>query len=248
MDKSEYLRLLSEASINDSSKFRAVPLERPSGKGRPPTYYHPLLQKEKELESIIRRILPQPISRLAHLYSLPKTHKDRLAMRHILSATQTYNYALAKWLDTKLKPLSLNRYTVTDMFEFANEIRNLEIANGDILVSYDVSSLFTNVLLDETIQLLANRALANNWFNTTYDLNLTKTDLVDLLSVATKGQLFQVSGALYEQTDGVAMGSPLGPLLANVFMSHIEESLEREDKLPAFYRRYVDDTLTICPI
>ena len=49
------------------------------------------------------------------------------------------------------------------------------------------------------------------------------------------------------QTDGVAMGSPLGPLLANVFMSHIEENLEREDKLPSFYRRYVDDTLTIMP-
>ena len=64
----------------------------------------------------------------------------------------------------------------------------------------------------------------NNWFNTTYDLNLTKTDLVDLLSVATKGQLFQ-----YGQTDGVVMGFPLRPLLANVFMSHIEEDLERED-------------------
>ena len=43
------------------------------------------------------------------------------------------------------------------------------------------------------------------------------------------------------------MGSPLGPLLANVFMSHIEEKLEREGKLPSFYRRYVDDTLTIMP-
>ena len=112
------------------------------------------------------------------------------------------------------------------------------------LVSY-VSSLFTNVPLTETIQLLANRAFTNNWFNTTYDLNLTKTDLVNLLSVATKGELFQFNGALYEQTDGVAMGSPLGPLLANVFMSHVEEKLEREDKLLSFYRRYFDDTLII---
>ena len=70
---------------------------------------------------------------------------------------------------------------------------------------------------------------------------------MDLLSVPTKGQLFQFNGALYEQTDGVAMGSPLGPLLANVFMSHIEETLEREDKRPSFYRRYVDDTPTIKP-
>ena len=98
----------------------------------------------------------------------------------------------------------------------------------DILVLYDVSSLFTNVPLDETIQLRANRAFTNNWLNTTYDWNLTKTDLVDLLSVATKGQLFQLNGALYEQTDGVAMGSPLGHELANVFMSHIEENLQQE--------------------
>ena len=156
---------------------------------------------------------------------------------------------MAKWLDSKLKPLdpSLNRYTVTDIFDFANEIRNLEIANREILVSYYVSTLFTNVPLDKTIQLLANRAFANNWFNTKHDLNLTKTDLVDLLSVATKGQLFQFNRDLYEQTDGVAMGSPLGPLLVNVFMSHIEENLERDGKFPSFYRRYVDDTLTIMP-
>ena len=43
------------------------------------------------------------------------------------------------------------------------------------------------------------------------------------------------------------MGSPLGPLLANVFMSSIEENLEREGKFPSFYRRYVDDTLAIMP-
>ena len=85
-----------------------------------------------------------------HLYCLPKTHKERFAIRSILSATQTYNYALAKWLDVKLKPLPFNRYTVTDIFEFANKTRELEIANDDIMVSYDVSSLFTNVLLDDT--------------------------------------------------------------------------------------------------
>ena len=208
----------------------------------------PLLQKEKILDSLVRRILPKTIadsaspsgSRLAHLYGLPKTHKEQLAMRPILSATDTYNYPLAKWFDEKLKPLSLNQYTVTDIFDFTNEIHELKINKGEILVSYDVSSLFTNVPLDETIEILVNRALTNNSFNTTHNLALTRTDLVDLLSVATKGQLFQFDGALYEQTDGVAMGSPLGPLLANVFMSSIEDTLKRQGN-----RRYVDDTLTV---
>ena len=63
-----------------------------------------------------------------------------------------------------------------------------------------------NVPLDETIEVLANGAFTNNWFNTAYGLNLTKIDLVDLLSVATKEQLFQFNGALYELTDGVVIG------------------------------------------
>ena len=100
MDKSEYVRLLKEASINDETKLVDISLDRPNTKGRPPKHYHPLLQKEKELASIVRRILPKSIadslvqkgSRLAHLYGLPKTHKKKLAaMRPILSATGTYN-------------------------------------------------------------------------------------------------------------------------------------------------------------
>ena len=112
MDKSDYVRLLCEASINDQTKFTPVGLERLMTRGRSPKYYHPLFEKEKHLESAVRRILHKEIayslckkgSRLAHLYGLPKTHKERLAMRPILSATDmyTYNYVLTKWLDELL--------------------------------------------------------------------------------------------------------------------------------------------------
>ena len=60
-----------------------------------------------------------------------------------------------------------------------------------------------------------------------------------------KDQIFIFNGQLYEQTDGVVMGSPLGPLLASVFMCSIEERLEQEGKMPTYYRRFVDDTLTV---
>ena len=43
------------------------------------------------------------------------------------------------------------------------------------------------------------------------------------------------------------MGSPLGPLMANVFLYSIEEQLDRNNKLPSFYKRYVDDTLATMP-
>ena len=43
------------------------------------------------------------------------------------------------------------------------------------------------------------------------------------------------------------MGSPVGPLLANFFMCHIKDILQVNGKLPAYYERYVDDTLTTLP-
>ena len=222
-------------------------MERPNSRGRPPKHYHPLLEKEKLVGNVIRKILPKPVadtlcptgSRLAHLYGLPKTHKPTLSMRPILSATKTYNYDLAKWLEGKLKPLSINEHTITDTFKFAEEVRNTSFNDNDIIVSYDVTSLFTNVPLDETISLLAEKAFTNNWFNATYNL-----DLIELLNIATKDQLFQFNGELYEQSEGVAMGSPLGPLMANTFMCSLEEQLKLRNKLPSYYRRYVDDTLT----
>ena len=129
--KSDYVSLLGQASINDTSKFAPVSLHRPKMKGRPLKHYHPLLQKEKHLDSVVPKILPKEIANsvcqkgscLAHLYGLPKTHKEKLSMRPILSATGTYNYALAKWLDEKLKPLSVNRYTISDTFAFQKRFK-----------------------------------------------------------------------------------------------------------------------------
>ena len=165
-------------------------------------------------------------------------------MRPILSAVGTYNYKLAQWLDIALKPLSVNKSTNSDPLKFEKKIRQTNIIADEILVSYDVSSLSTNVPVDETIQLLADKAFKNNWFNEKNKLNIKKTDLIKLLTLATKHRLFQFNGKLYEQVDGVAMGPPLGPLMANAFMCSLEENLSKSKNLPSFYNRYVDDTLT----
>jgi len=65
--------------------------------------------------------------------------------------------------------------------------------------------------------------------------------------MATTNQFFQFNGQLYQKTDGVAMGSPLVPLMDNVFMCHLEETLTRDGLMPQLYKRYVDDTLARMP-
>ena len=74
---------------------------------------------------------------------------------------------------------------------------------------------------------------------------LTSEDLfVKLMKKATMDVEFRFAGTMYRQTDGVAMGSPLGPVLANIFMGYCEQQIPRSN-LPLFYRRYVDDTFAV---
>ena len=75
---------------------------------------------------------------------------------------------------------------------------------------------------------------------------LKKDELKELLELCTKKMHFTFDGRTYQQTDGVCMGSPLGPVLANVFMVHLEETIvpTLQEHMPT-WRRYVDDTFTI---
>ncbi len=56
MDKLDYTRLLKEASINDNTKFTYRSKDRPISRGRPPKHYHPLLKKERHLETAVCRL------------------------------------------------------------------------------------------------------------------------------------------------------------------------------------------------
>ena len=76
---------------------------------------------------------------------------------------------------------------------------------------------------------------------------LSKSELRSLFTVATAQTHFLFDGSLYDQIDGVAMGSPLAPVLANLFMGHHEKLwLENfQGSKILFYRRYVDDTFCL---
>ena len=65
-----------------------------------------------------------------------------------------------------------------------------------------------------------------------------------MFNFALKENHFLFGDKVYNQIDGVAMGSPLGPVMANIFMSHLENRALHtyNGPLPTLYRRYADDT------
>ena len=114
------------------------------------------------------------------------------------------------------------------------------------MVSFDVESLFTNVPLDYAI----NFTLERIYKNKELDILILENDLKKLLELcynSTKDNIFLFNGILYQQVDVVAMGRPLGLLLANIFMSHVEKFLFNSDLKQEinFWVRYVDDVFVI---
>ena len=158
----------------------------------------------------------------------------------------TYNYNLAKYLCNLLSPHRPEQYCTKDTFKFVEELKVEELKRVSLvdkfLASFDMINLFTNIPLSVTIKLAVDLVKTSQ-----PDLNISKKDLTSLLKFATCETHFLFKGKFHDQTDGVAMRSPLAPVLANLFMGHYEnEWLNNYDGVsPSYYTRYVDDIFSV---
>ena len=132
-------------------------------------------------------------------------------------------------------------YTVKNSKEFIEKFKNVvPLDSNSKLASSDMSSLFTSVPLDFTIDVILRRIYMEKEILT----NITLNELKELLLLCTKSVHFPLNGQFYLQKHGIAKGSPLGPVIASIFIVELERSL-----LPklSFYmiswKRYVDDTI-----
>ena len=178
------------------------------------------------------------------LYGLPKTHKDNIPMRPILSAINTFNYKLAKFLCPILQPIASNQHTIPSTQAFAKEIQTMHFNHPIYLASFDITSLYTNIPVDETIEIALDSLCDHN----DKFVNLDRKELKTLLQLATKDNIFYFNETLYKQVDGCAMGSPLSGTIANVFMCHHEVNwLESCPPIfrPVMYKRYADDSFLV---
>ena len=218
MNKDEYVRKV-ENILNDTSKFKII-------KDSAFTY---ITKLEDKLSRLLRKLLKLKAitddtfnllftsgSSPGILYGLPKTHKPDVPIRPILSTIGTFNYKLANFFVPILQPLTSNQYTMKNSYSFVEEARTLDVSNK-IMASFDVKSLFTNIPLDETINIICESMFKDK--NT--HCNLSKEQFTSLLQLAVKDSPFLFNKCLYVQTDGIAMGSCLGPSLANIFLCHM---------------------------
>ena len=114
-----------------------------------------------------------------------------------------------------------SHHHITSTQDFVEQARHIKLEPGECLSSYDVSALFTSVPVDPALNIikdlldkdttLKERTCYGSW------------NIILLLEFCLKNTYFSFQGQFYEQVEGAAMGSPVSPIVANLYMEYLEQ-------------------------
>ncbi|CAG4951018.1 unnamed protein product [Parnassius apollo] len=225
MDTSEYnfkiLQLLS-----DESTYKKVKTDPTTNTLKSTS---DLIKKHSEKLNLDVNSLIPSCTKPPRLYGLPKIHKPNAPLRPIVSQIDSPTYKLAQRLAKVLLPLrGHTRAHTKDSYHFVSEIKDLHLADNETMVSFDVQSLFTCLPIEDCISIVTRKLEYNN---------MLAEYAVLLKHCLTSGYLLWKE-EFYKQVDGVAMGSPVSPIVADIFTEDFEEkALLTAPVNPRFYKR-----------
>ena len=239
LDKSKYNAKI-EHILNDSSKFEALSA-------------NPITRLKTRVNSLIHSANRAsgtktftPITgdyKPGYIYGQVKTHKPGNPLRPIIAQIPTPTYSTAKTLNTMITPFLPAKYQLNSTDNFLQILR--AINPQGILASLDVESLFTNVPVLETIDIICNCIYRNSELP---PLSVPENILRELLKICTTECPFQnTNGQIFIQKDGVSMGSPLGVSFANFYMTNLENKVfhDQPELKPTIFARYIDDCFLV---
>lgn len=184
-------------------------------------------------------------------YLLPKVHKERTKWpnpkmpegRPIVSDCGSETYNIGQFIDYFLKPFATNHASyVKDSFEFVSKIRSLKVPKDCIIVTGDVTALYTNMNIDRSVEAV------RNVFKLFPSPHRPDEAILKLLNLVLTRNEFEFNGQLYQQICGTAMGKHFAPNLANIYLLEFDYYAKQGFKIkPLIYLRFIDDIFIIWP-
>ena len=176
-----------------------------------------------ELDLVIYKNLNLSHTKPPYLYGLPKVHTQNIPLRPVVCTVGSRTYALAKHLAWLISPLAGNTSShVRNSVHFIELIRELPLTDQDMMVSFDVSSLLTNVPIDEALNIVQQKSEGDSSLpNRT---NLTVSSIMALFRLCLQTTYFEYRQNLYQQEQGAEMVPPLSPIVANLYMEFLRSS------------------------
>ena len=155
-------------------------------------------------------------------YGLPKIHKPDTPLRPIVSSCGSVTYGVAKELAKILKPLvGKSPHHINSTQDFVEQVKHITLGPGECLSSYDVSALFTLVPVDPALNIIKD--LLEKDHTLKKRTVLAVNDIILLLEFCLKNTYFSFQGQFCEQVEGAAMGSPVSPIVANLYMEYLDQ-------------------------
>lgn len=193
--------------------------------------------------SFLRPLLAEPYVFPA-IYGCPKIHKADVPVRPIISAVNMIGDELSKWTLKKLQTIAsrFEQYNVKNTISMIPDLRSFKLEEEHVLCSLDYESMYTNIDLDETLNIIAE-----NFDAIESSTCMPKWCFIRCVSFYTTSTTFFVyEDHVYKQIRGLAMGNCLAQVLAeirtNVALIRVLKRWKAND-ISIMYK-YVDDILT----
>ena len=155
------------------------------------------------------------------VYGIPKIHKLDTSLGPILSSHGSVTYEVAKLLTEIPKPLiGKSLHHVHSTLDFHEQANKVTLMPGECLSSYNVTALFTSVPADPSLGIIKDLLEKDSTLKERTVL-LVK-DIIVLLEFCLKNTYFSFKVQYYEKVEGVAIGSSVSPIVANLYMEYFE--------------------------
>ena len=140
--------------------------------------------------------------------------------------------------------MGCSQHHVHNSTQFADEIKNIKLEEGECITSYDVTALFTPIPVPSALDIIRRKLEQDADLSTR--TSMTADNILELLGFCLNNTYVVFQEVFYEQTKGAAMGSPIRPIVANIFMEAFENRAITTALHPLrIWKRYLDDTFVL---
>ena len=221
IDKKDYIQKMNQL-LEDKNTYRPLKMDPTNKQKNRLINILRRIKSEGRLEEYTYKKMYPTGASSPKLYGLPKIHKKEIPLRPIVSSQGSVSYGVAKELARILKPLSgNNNHQVQNSKEFADDIKKMKLEEGECIMSYDVAALFTSIPVKPAIEVVKKKLEQDTELH--QRTTMSTQNILDLLEFCLCNTYFLFQGQYYEQTQGAAMGSPVSPVLANLYMEFFED-------------------------
>ena len=166
-------------------------------------------------------------------------------LRPIVSSRGAISYETTKELARVLKPqVGKSAYSVQNTRNFVEQLKNIKLQPNESIISYVVKALFIAVPTKPAIDIIRKHPEDDK--DLQQRTSMAVNHIICLLTFCLKNTYFIFQGSYYKQVERAPMGSPISPIVANLYMEAFEvKALNTAHHPPNLWRRFVDATFVV---